>query len=100
MYGFNRARLKAKAVASGVTSQPPANGPTVETKRTNSREMDKEPNENVYGPVKDDFVRQPFKNADQALKDGLNLISQEDWYSILVVSGFSTRVCLYLLETL
>lgn len=47
-----------------------------EFRRANSRENE---NADIYGPVKDEFVKQPFKNAEQALKDGLNLLAQEDW---------------------
>lgn len=33
----------------------------------------------IYGVLKDDFLRQPFKNGDAALKDALALLSQDDW---------------------
>lgn len=66
------------SASSGVLSSQQQTQPET-LKRTNSREKEKETSENVYGPVKDEFVRAPFKNADQALRDCLNLLSQDDW---------------------
>lgn len=37
-------------------------------------------NSNVYGIVKEDFPKQPFKNPDNALRDAMNFLAQEDWY--------------------
>jgi hypothetical protein len=33
----------------------------------------------IYGTVKEEFVKQPFKNAEQAFKDAMNMLAQEDW---------------------
>jgi hypothetical protein len=33
----------------------------------------------IYGVLKEDFLRQPFKNGDVALKEALALLSQDDW---------------------
>ena len=33
----------------------------------------------IYGTVKEEFAKQPFKNPESAYKEAMNLISQEDW---------------------
>ena len=93
-----RARLRAKAAAAqaqaqaqqmatlGDTGAVTTSEPTVPKKsesvnsgkRFNS---ESELGENgVYGMVKEEFTRQPFKNPEGAFKEAMNLLSQEDWY--------------------
>ena len=45
-----------------------------------SKVKDSESFENgIYGAVKEEYVKQPFKNAEIAYKEAMNLIAQEDW---------------------
>ncbi len=90
-----QARLKAKAAALAVVNTPenqfapqyalPPTGPTgnVPTSKKNARSNnnnDAEYEVSVGGGVKEDFVQQPFKNAEAALREAMNNLSQdEDW---------------------
>lgn len=71
-----RARMKAKAAAATPES-------TAAPRRANSREQSNGADSDYFGPVKDEFIKQPFKNADNALRDSLNLLAQEDWYPFI-----------------
>jgi hypothetical protein len=66
-------------VTSTSTTPSATNPKESRNNRENEREKEKEMSDNVYGVVKEDFVKQPFKNAENALRDALNLLSQEDW---------------------
>jgi hypothetical protein len=78
--------LKAKAAAaaaannsapSSATQSNNTNNLSNEEQTKNLKETDQE--NGVYGTVKEDFVKQPFKNAETAFKEAMNMLSQEDW---------------------
>ncbi len=83
---INRARLRAKAAAAAAALNP---APLISSKDKSEETIqptksktnkDSELFENgVYGTVKEEFVKQPFKNPENAYKEAMNLISQEDW---------------------
>ena len=33
----------------------------------------------IYGPVKEEFLMQPFKNPETAFKDAMALLNQDEW---------------------
>ena len=95
---MNRARLKAKAAlaaasaaaantSNSISSMPNSNSPSNEKdeipikppiKAKNKQESELFEN-GVYGTVKEEYLKQPFKNPEAAYKEAMNLLSQEDW---------------------
>ena len=49
----------------------------------------------IYGSVKEEFVRQPFKNAELAFKEAMQLIAQEDWEKKCHAMNIIRRLSLY-----
>jgi hypothetical protein len=57
----------------------------------NEQQSKQSDTEGIYGPVKEDFIRQPLKNPETSFKDAMLLLSQDEWlvlYSVLHVSSF------------
>ncbi len=89
-----RNRLKAKAAAA---VQQNLSSPTEEAIAYSSS-INKENKENdlsIYGSVKEEFIKQPFKNAELAYKEAMNLISQEDWEKKCHAMNMIRRLSLY-----
>jgi hypothetical protein len=55
---------------------PPTNGESTNEQQQNKADSD--PN-GIYGPVKEEILMQPFKNADSAFKDAMALLNQDEW---------------------
>lgn len=78
-----KAKAAAAAAASNPTSAPPTNPqrddePTQQPIKIKPKESELVEN-GIYGTVKEDFTRQPFKNPESAYKEAMNLIVQDDW---------------------
>ena len=68
---FSRARIKARAAAAEAATNK---------KEEKENQEDKEPDlGGNYGVVKEDFLKQPFKSPEGALKEAMNLLAQDDW---------------------
>jgi hypothetical protein len=85
-YSFlsKRARLKAKAAAAAATPNDALNSTGGENRAAEEKEIKTSSSaaketDNVYGVVKEDYLKQPFKNPDNALKEALHLLAQEEW---------------------
>ncbi len=49
----------------------------------------------MYSIDKEEFVKQPFKNAETAYKEAMNLLSQEDWEKKCQAMNIIRRLSLY-----
>ena len=85
--------MKARAAAAEAAQKK-------EDKENNSDEKSSANNEgdapgNVYGSVKEDFLKQPFKNADNAFREAMNLLAQDDWEKKCHGMNIIRRMCVY-----
>lgn len=79
---LKRSRLKAKEAAAAAAAIPPRAEPPTSLDNYAGNEYDKKSNGEKNGFerfVKEDFAKQPFKSPENALKEALNLLSQDDW---------------------
>ena len=81
-----RNRLKAKAAAA----QPEQSKASQEEAVTKDSDLS-----SIYGSVKEEFVRQPFKNPELAFKEAMQLIAQEDWEKKCHAMNIIRRLSLY-----
>lgn len=77
--------MKAKAAAAaaaanqGTESTPtPSNTETEAPKFREIKEVESE-SSGFYGAVKEEYIKQPFKNPEGALKEAMNNLGQDEW---------------------
>ncbi len=82
--------MKAKAAAAAAANNSaPSSANQSNTNNEESKNLKETEQENgVYGTVKEDYVKQPFKNAENAFKEAINMLSQEDWYELYKILVF------------
>ena len=68
---------RAKSLQRNNNNKSPlTNAETANEPQQNKADLD--PN-GIYGPVKEEIIMQPFKNADSAFKDAMALLNQDEW---------------------
>jgi hypothetical protein len=99
-----QARLRAKQVALAAADNPPVTSTTEKQQHLppqppkKSRDNQELPQIGSGGPggVKEDFLRQPFKNPENAFKEAMNQLAQdEDWEKKCHAMNTLRRLCIY-----
>jgi hypothetical protein len=61
----------------------------------NEQQSKQSDTEGIYGPVKEDFIRQPLKNPETSFKDAMLLLSQDEWLVLHVNCFFFIKIFIF-----